>query len=84
DTNVRDFCYSESSNLGTKVSCTVAANKGDGFKFQFDTKEEIKILNIEPGLFDYAWEINVCESLHIYRVVNEKGSKSFKVYPIKL
>lgn len=39
---------------------------------------------IVSGLFDYIWEVKVCEKLHNYRVVNEKGEPSFTVYPLEL
>jgi hypothetical protein len=39
---------------------------------------------IKVGLFDYVWEIKVCDTQHNFRVVNQKGSSSFVVYALEL
>jgi hypothetical protein len=40
--------------------------------------------NIESGLFDYVWEVQVCDIQRNYRLVNEKGGSSFTLYPLNL
>ena len=40
--------------------------------------------NIEPGLFDYVWVVQVCDAQRNYRLVNRKGDKSFTLYPLNL
>ena len=39
---------------------------------------------IESGAFDYVWEVKVCETQRNYRLVNQKGSQSFTLYPLNL
>lgn len=39
---------------------------------------------IEPGLFDYVWEIDVCKAHRNYRVLLQKGDTSVTVYPLNL
>jgi hypothetical protein len=53
-------------------------------KFDKDSDIDKNGSHIKAGLFDYVWEIKVCDSLHNYRVVNELGDKSFTVYPLEL
>lgn len=53
---------------------------------KFDSKVDVDKYgsHIVPGVFDYVWEVKVCEKQHNYRVVNEKGDSSFTVYPLEL
>jgi hypothetical protein len=52
---------------------------------KFDINEpQLKRFDLKVGAFDYAWDIEVCGSIHTYRIVNEMGSDSFIVYPTKL
>jgi len=39
---------------------------------------------IESGAFDYVWEVKVCDTQRNYRLVNQKGSQSFTLYPLNL
>ena len=39
---------------------------------------------IESGAFDYVWEVKVCDIQRSYRLVNQKGSPSFTLYPLNL
>ena len=51
----------------------------------FDTNDPTyNKLDIQPGLFDYAWDIDACGSKHTYRIVNEKYKPNFTVYPAKI
>ncbi len=53
---------------------------------KFDANNDIDLsgANIEPGLFDYIWEVGVCDLQRDYRLVNQKGDASFTLYPLNL
>ncbi|KZM42129.1 hypothetical protein OA92_13050 [Marinomonas sp. SBI22] len=41
-------------------------------------------VKIESGLFDYVWEVKVCDKYRNYRLVNPKDNQSFTLYPLNL
>ncbi len=53
---------------------------------KFDIANDIDTTGaeIESGLFDYVWEVQVCDIQRNYRLVNQKGSSSFTLYPLNL
>ncbi len=53
-------------------------------KFDSATDTDSTGANIEPGLFDYVWEVQVCDIQRNYRLVNQKGNSSFTLYPLNL
>jgi len=50
---------------------------------EFDVKndDEIGAFTGKIGLFDYAWIIDSCGALHIYRVYNEQDTADLSVIP---
>jgi 5S rRNA maturation endonuclease (ribonuclease M5) len=52
--------------------------------FNIETDIDNSGAEIDVGLFDYVWEIKVCDIQHNFRVVNQKGSESFVVYALEL
>jgi hypothetical protein len=53
-------------------------------KFNSESDNDDSGAQIEVGLFDYVWEIKVCDKQHNFRVVNQKGTSSFVVYALEL
>lgn len=53
-------------------------------KFDADKDIDTTGANIASGLFDYVWEVQVCEIIRNYRLVNQKGNSSFTLYPLNL
>ncbi len=53
---------------------------------KFDSSKDIDNTGakIESGLFDYVWEVQVCDIQRNYRLVNQKGDASFTLYPLNL
>jgi len=53
---------------------------------KFDSAKDIDNsgAKIEPGLFDYVWEVQVCDIQRNYRLVHQKGDQSFTLYPLNL
>lgn len=52
--------------------------------FDSGTEKQLQAENFEVGLFDYAWEVDVCGNRHIYRVANKKGTMRLVVNQVKL
>lgn len=40
--------------------------------------------HIKAGKFEYMWEVKACSKTRKYRIVNEKGTSDFIVYPLSL
>lgn len=53
-------------------------------KFDEGADSDLTGNNVNPGLFDYIWEVQVCDIQRNYRLVNRKDHPSFLLYPLNL